>query len=119
MTHARGGWSLLCGLLVGCSTGATFTPVANPPHDLESRSANDVEVYKSPPTRPYTEIGRITIEKETQFVPDSDPKLVEQMREEAGDEGCDAIVIESERSSINVTESNFAGPQASCIVWND
>jgi hypothetical protein len=120
MTDSRGGWSwLLCGLLVGCGSGATFTPVANPPHDLDSKAPNDVEVFTSPPTRPYTEIGKLTIEKETQFVPDSDPKLVQQLREQAGDEGCDAIVMQSKRSSIQLTESSFAGPEASCIVWNE
>jgi hypothetical protein len=118
MTDSRGGWSwLLCGLLVGCGSGATFTPVANPPHDLESKDVNDVEVYRSPPSRPYTEVGVVQAEKETQFVPDSDPRLLEQMRKEAADQGCDAIVIKQERSTINVKESSFAGPEASCIIW--
>jgi hypothetical protein len=120
MTDSRRGWGLLLGgLLVGCGSGATFTPVANPPHDLSSKSANDVEVYRSPPTRPYTEIGRLSVEKESQFVSDNDPRMLDQMREEAGDQGCDAIVIESERRTIDVRESSFSGPNASCIVWND
>jgi hypothetical protein len=88
--------------------------------DSESRSAEDVEVFTTPPKHAYTEIGRLRIEKTSQFLPDSDPRVAEDLREKAAAEGCDAIVmIESGRSSIDISESNFAGPEASCIVWNE
>jgi hypothetical protein len=126
MTHSRGGWSLLCGLLVGCGTGTTFTPVGSPSaraveRDSESKSAEDVEVFTSLPKHmEYTEVGRLRIEKKSQFLPDSDPKVVQELRERAAEEGCDAIVMEeSGRSSISIEESNFAGPEASCIMWTD
>jgi hypothetical protein len=128
MTHAtRGGWRvLICGLLVGCGSGTTFTPVGNPSAravepDRESTSAEEMEVFTSPPKHAdYTEIGRLRVEKKTQFLLDSDPKVAEELRERAAEEGCDAIVmIPSGRTSIDISESNFAGPEASCIVWDE
>ncbi len=117
---------MLCGLLVGCGTGTTFTPVGNPSaraieRDSESRSAEDVEVFTSPPKHvDYTEVGRLRIEKKSQFLLDSDPKVVEELRQRAAEEGCDAIVmVESGRTSIDIEESNFAGPEASCIMWTE
>jgi hypothetical protein len=80
-----------------------------------------VEVFDSPPKHvEYTEIGRLRIEKKTQFLPDSDPKIAEELRARAAEEGCDAIVmIPSGRSTLDISESNFAGPEASCIVWDE
>jgi hypothetical protein len=126
MTHSRGGWGLLaCGLLVGCGTGTTFTPVGNPSARAvergESRNAEDVEVFTSPPKHvEYTEVGRLRIEKKSQFLLDSDPKVVKELQERAAEEGCDAIVMaESGRTSIDIEESNFVGPEASCIVFTE
>ncbi len=99
-------------LVTGCGTQFAATELnANVPMGAQ-RPASSVEVFASePPTRPHVDVR--LIEAQQQLV-DPDASLVDQLRAEAGREGCDAIYV----------KSMFAGtpkqPQrmtATCVVY--
>jgi len=96
--------ALLALLIEGCAALLNpalvdYTPIARPPHRLEPRAPDRVEVLVRPPARPHVEIGLLEASEET---PPPDQKrssagtarLTQALRAKAATLGCDALVVE-------------------------
>jgi hypothetical protein len=112
----RSHW-LLTIVLAGCATqeAAFFTPLNTPPRALRPRPPGTVEVYQyARVVRPMTEVGVIEIrnpdDPERRFyrVNERDrQRLFQQLRAEAGQIGCDGLLMLPEAY------------RAVCVVYTD
>jgi uncharacterized membrane protein len=127
----RGALCLLLALGLGsaaCGTVAAFMPLNEPPHPLEPRPALKVEMFTtSQPTRPFVEVGLISIGIASVVSGSSDLMILADARVEAGKHGCDGLVLKSEnkmasggniQGQVNVSERT-AGFRLVCIVYTD
>ena len=110
----------------GCVT-VNYVPTNTPPHAMRPRPAAEVAVFQTGiPSRPYVEVGYLEVQAQT-----NDPEfLIDQLREEAGDRGCDAIVFigSNDSTSAHATVTGRAatlqttkskGYRAVCIAFSD
>ena len=90
---------------------------------MRRRPAAEVEVFQTGiPSRPHVEVGYLEVRAQT-----NDPEfLIDELREEAGTRGCDAIVF---IGSTDATSAHPAPPatvrvknngyRAMCVVFRD
>jgi hypothetical protein len=102
-------------LLTGCGTQFAATELnANVPMGGQ-RPASSVEVFASePPTRPHVDV-RIIEAARSDIDPDN-PGIVDQLRAEAGREGCDAIYL---KSTFPGTPRSPERASATCVVYTN
>src|SRR5262245_60916868 len=76
-----------------CGIDVQYVPTNTPPHAMRPRSAQRVEVFASArPKREFTEFGLIEVQQESQNHDDAE-EIIARLREEAGERGCDGIVM--------------------------
>jgi hypothetical protein len=102
-------WSLFLAATfaaAGCAR-VEYVPTSPPPRAIRARPAAEVEVLQTrTQSRPYVEVGHLDVQAQT-----NDPEfLIDQLREEAGERGCDAIFFVGESPK---------GYRALCIVYRD
>jgi hypothetical protein len=79
--------------LGGCGTFVEATPLNAAPRALSPRPAEQVEVYSSsPPTRTHVDVALIQADQRNGSSADL-AEMVAKIREQAGQMGCDAIVV--------------------------
>jgi hypothetical protein len=106
-------WMVLC--LVGCASEVAYMPVNPPPRELFQRASTSVELFTaSPPRRDYVEVGTLFASSPpfggsrlSPWVTES--SLIKKLRKEAGEYGCDALVVAGGGSDDRV--------RGTCIVW--
>lgn len=110
-------------LLSACGGGADFHPSAPPPHTLTPKSPDAVEVIVGPaPDRPAVAIG--TLEGTSSAHPptgDGHEDVLAHLREAAGEQGCDAIVLSPIEQKLYATSNGTplyrAHQNATCLVY--
>lgn len=117
--------SLLVLASTGCGTRVEYTPTNTPPRPLTPRAPESVEVITvSQSTRPFVEVAILEARQESGFSLDAPPEVIAKLRKEAGQRGCDAIVMtgsadEVQGSTMRGTGSTetLKGYRATCIVY--
>jgi hypothetical protein len=110
----------------GC-VNVDYVATNTPPHAMRPRPASQVEVFQTGiPSRPYVEVGYLEVQAQT-----NDPEfLIDQLREEAGERGCEGIVFiannDSTSTHATITGTGAAvrttknkGYRAVCIAYRD
>jgi hypothetical protein len=113
---------LVATLLPACvATSVNYSPLNPSPHALAPRPVSSVEVFASgPPDRPHVDVGMITVEEGD--VGESSPQeLLALLRQNAANQGCDALVVSppssrSDADFLAYTHSRrvFSG---TCVVY--
>ncbi len=84
---------LLCFIVVGCTTTARVSPYGT--ETYQPKPALSVEVFRTnKPTRPYIEIGEVAVRVKRS----NEDKVVEMLREKAGELGADGLILIGEHS---------------------
>ncbi len=118
-------WSVAVLLALGagaCGTRIVYTPTNAPPHALQPKPPEQVEVYSaSPPQRKYIEVGLIEARRESGWSVDDETAVQTKLRQDAAERGCDAIVITGSADAIvgdHNSTTTLRGYRATCIVWD-
>lgn len=117
--------SMLAFAVTGCGTRVEYTPTNTPPRPLAPRAPESVEVITvSQPTRPFVEVAILEARQESGFSTDAPPDVVAKLRAEAGEHGCDAIVMTGSADEVQGnamhgtgSEVTLKGYRATCIVY--
>lgn len=114
-------------LSCACGTSLTFARTQTSPHKLQPRAAEQVQVFMvDRPTRPYVEIGMVEALNEYQTYNEDRAmsRLIKNMREYAGELGCDALVIlggndstVSPLGAFGNSPGRYKGYRGSCLVY--
>lgn len=112
----------------GCAATGSFIPTGDPALAREPRPPEQVEVFTAgPPARPFAELGMLEAQQSADY-PHLDPPedLLAQMRREAGQRGCDGLVITGPNDAVvTVTKDEkdsvrtLKGFRGTCIVFTD
>lgn len=110
---------------VGCGTRVDYIPTNTPPSATAPRQAQEVDVFATvPPGIPYVEIGMLRAQQASTFSVDDRAAVIEEMREEAGELGCDALVILGNADKHGYVEGDaysrsytLEGFDAACVVY--
>jgi hypothetical protein len=121
--------SLLSGsVLAGCGTFVDFTPINDPPHELQPRSTDSVEVFASgPPARQHVDVAIVEAEQTHSLNEQGTGLMIRRMREQAAAIGCDAIVLggvsdhqgAQPGSGWDLLDPGATKRQATCVVYED
>jgi hypothetical protein len=112
-------------LALGCGTNLEFIRLNPPPKQLVRRSGNEVQMFVSGrPSRPFVEIGVIESQQQV-YSRDNATDIFALMREEAGHQGCEALIINGSNDAIfvggggtqPVSSTTLKGYKATCIVY--
>lgn len=96
-------------LIAGCaSINAKSTVYPGAPHFAPTNAA-DVEILRTPPTRPNDRLGEIRIDASTSPAPPV-TDIEQRLREEGAKIGADAVVIVHDRIQPVVSTMPSAGP---------
>jgi len=87
--------------LLGCGTRTSYTQLNSPPAPMNPRDPASVEVFTATrPERPYVEVGIIEAQQRSEFSSDDMPEIVAELRARAAEEGCDAVLINSNNDAV-------------------
>jgi hypothetical protein len=105
--------SLAIALVTAGCVNVEYIPTNAPPRPMKPRPAAEVEVFPTGlPSRPYVEVARLEIDAQT-----NDPEmLIDQLRQEAGERGCEGVVFAGSSGSAPKKKGGF---HALCIVYRD
>ncbi len=112
------------GLLLGLSAcvKVDYIPLNASPRPLTPRDPSKVEMFQTQrPARPYVEVATIEV-----VSPQGAESAMEALRKEAGERGCEALVLTGTKDSTTVTATNRmvtssqnSGYRGTCIVFTD
>lgn len=115
---------LLLGLALGLAAcGTTIHQIATnqPPHPLSPRPAESVEVFTATqPQRPFVEVMYFEAQQESQVSLDDQGAVFAKLREQAGQAGCDGLIINGPNDSVVGDRHNvntLRGYAGTCIVY--
>ncbi|CAN5916941.1 hypothetical protein BH11MYX4_BH11MYX4_60920 [soil metagenome] len=112
----------LCALgLTGC-VKVDYIPLNAAPRPMTPRDPDKVTVFQTQrPDRPYVEVATIEV-----VSPNGPTSAMERLRQEAGERGCDALVLTGTKDSTTITATNRtvtstqnSGYRGTCIVFTD
>jgi hypothetical protein len=111
--------------LCACGAKVTYTSMNSPPRPTQPRAADAVEVFMTQqPARPYVEVGMLEAQQQSTIGGGDALDLLKAMREEAGRQGCDGIIVTGSSdkvvgtgSSTGVLVGTLKGYRAVCIVF--
>jgi hypothetical protein len=115
----------IASLAIGCGTNLEFIRLNPPPKQLVRRSGDEVQMFVSGrPNRPFVEIGVIESQQQV-YSQDNAADLFALMREEAGHQGCEALIVNGANDAIivggggtqPVSSATLKGYKATCIVY--
>ena len=96
--------------LLGCGTTVKVTRLNSPLKQLFPRTSDSVEVFTTgKPNVPYTEVSLISSQQASGFSNDDTPEIIQKMRNEAANQGCDALIITMANDSISGTTGRTRG----------
>jgi PBP1b-binding outer membrane lipoprotein LpoB len=88
--------------LTGCGTTIKVTKLNSPQKHLSPRTPDSVEVYiTGRPSVPYTEVSLISSQQASDLSTDDTPEIIQEMRTEAANQGCDALVITMANNNVS------------------
>ena len=101
------------------------TKLNDSPKPLESRTPESVALFMTAkPEKPYIEISLISSQQTSDFSTDSIPQIIQKMRMEAAQQGCDALIISGQNDTTEGSMSGnygsvttLKGFHGSCIVY--
>ena len=114
--------------LSGCGIDVQYIPMNSPPHAMTPRPASQVEMFAgSRPKRPFVEVGAIEVQQE-KYNNASAEEIVAALRDQAGERGCDGILLigandatdvsgSADRNGGWVSSKTLKGYRATCIVY--
>jgi hypothetical protein len=105
-----------CAAFAGCGVTIAETPLHPPPRPMTARAADRVDLFAGdgPPARPYVEVSELSEDPQTAFG-DQPYSMVTKMREQAGELGCDGLVVTGVRQeAIGGQNSRLIGR---CIMY--
>jgi hypothetical protein len=96
-----------------------------PPHALRARAPESVEVFTvSRPNRSFVEVAILEARQASVFSTDAPPDVVAELRAEAGQRGCDAIVMTGAADEVvgnsqrgTGATQTLKGYRATCVVY--
>ena len=114
-------------LLCGCGTTVRYTALERAPRQLYKRPAEEVAVFLSaPPRRPHRSLGLLEAEQTTELSVHETRDMLRELRQSAGQLGCDAIYVKDigsrGQTSVVTFELNGASVKtiaATCIVYDE
>lgn len=115
-------------LVAGCGTYVTATPLNNASWEGAPRPSSRVEVFASgPPQRPYRDVALLEAEQTHGLNEQGTPLMLERLREQAREIGCDAIVLGgfTERDGAqpgtgwHLLDPGATTLRATCIVYRE
>lgn len=114
--------------LTGCGTTIKITKLNSPTRQLSPRSPDSVEVFTSTkPSIPYIEVSLISSQQASDFSNDDTPEIIQKMRIEAANQGCDALIINMTNDSVSgSTGGKYGGSvdtlkgfHGTCVVYKN
>ena len=105
-------------VLTGCGgIDVDYLPLNAPPRPMAPRPVESVQLFETPPQRPYVEVG--AMECHERSARNDMRALYATMRASAAEHGCDALVIVGTSNHGFVGTTTLGGYRASCIVFTD
>jgi hypothetical protein len=115
---------VLLALVLGSCSGTTiqFARTNQPPHALQPRAPETVEVFHAgPPQRAYVEIGVFEGQQMSEYSFDTRADIARDLQAAAAQTGCDALVFVGTNDSISgggeYSVNTRKGYRAVCIVY--
>lgn len=107
---------------LGCGAYSSWMPTNPPPHPMQPRPADQVEMFTSgAPTRSFVEVGII---QSSPGMAATDLQVLAELRTEGGKRGCDGVIVNGETKSatasgnaIFATADEKTAFRAACIVY--
>lgn len=109
---------------VGCGTTVNFAPTNRPLRVMHARPVSEVRVFSSAiPQERYLDVGILQARQSSQVSTAGFADLIEALRNEAAQIGCDGIIIHgpdntTELSGSGRTSVQIDGYSATCIVFD-
>jgi hypothetical protein len=108
--------------LSSCGSTARTAQLNRPARAMEPKSAVDVQLFMSRPTDiKFTEVMMIEVAQESAFSTKTKDELLAQLRENAGAQGCDGLIVEESKDTMVVDGDSYdtAGYKGVCIQLNE
>ncbi len=118
MTRALvvGGACILVSSMSACGTKVSFTPTNIPPHPMTARPIQSVQVFTTAvPNQPYVEVGVIEARQASAYSSGGQTKILNAMRTQAAQYGCDGLVINGTANSVEGSGSTSNGSGSSSV----
>jgi hypothetical protein len=113
-------------LALACGTSIQYSPMNNPPHAMQPRPPEAVQVFmESRPKEDFVEVGLFEAQaRASGLAADDRAEVLAKMRERAGEMGCDGLIIAGSDDKVEGYVSHgegstttYPGYRASCIVF--
>ena len=113
--------------LGGCGIQTTATVLHSPPHPLQPRGAETVELFSSAaPARPHVDVAFIEATEQSWGSSASVAQIMNELRKRAAQLGCDGVVIGSRFARVDDLNTlltgnahDVQGLTGTCIVYTD
>jgi hypothetical protein len=112
--------------MMACGTSITYSPLNPAPHAMKKKPPHQVVMFVGKrPKRAYVEVGLLEAQQESVYSGDDREAIIRKMREDAGERGCDGLIVTGKEDSTTGSYSEgtgytttLKGYQATCIVWD-
>jgi hypothetical protein len=104
-----------------CGSTARTAQLNRPARAMEPKSSMDVQLFMSRPTDiKFTEVMMIEVAQDSAFSTKSKDDLLAQLREKAGAQGCDGLIVEESKDTTVIDGDSYdtAGYKGVCIQLN-
>jgi hypothetical protein len=109
-------------VVAACGTNLSQTQINPAPHAMTARSPASVEIFASaPPTRPHVDVAILQAQQQAYSL-DDQADMIRQLREQAAQLGCEALVINgADNGSFGDHHNTWTlhGYFATCIAYTD
>lgn len=115
MRLCLGLWAIV--VAAACGTPMSFTPTADASRPTQPRGPVQVDVFTTGrPARPHVEVGIIESGQDSS-TDHARSGTVDEMREYAAEQGCDALVIPAGEATTATTATTAHSLRGSCLVY--
>ncbi len=113
--------------LTACGTTITYSQLNPAPHAMKKRPPHQVVLFVGKrPKRAYVEVGLLEAQQDSVYSADDREAILRKMREDAGERGCEGLIVTGKEDSTTGSVSDgqgyvttLKGYQATCIVWDE
>ncbi len=112
-------------LAAACGTKVDYSPTNTPPRPMVARAPEQVEVFNaSKPTKAFVEVAVLEAQQSSVYSVDNTNAIMTKLRKEAGDRGCDALIVNGQNNAVvgstydgNGSTDTLKGYRATCVVY--